>query len=153
MLRPHRMRSPRGVIAAATALCTAALVSTLLAGPASAHPVSAPTAKGPSTAAAQPAAAGDKVVGYFTNWGVYDRNYHVKNIETSGSAAKLTHINYAFGNVQGGKCAIGDSYADYDKAYTADQSVDGKADTWDAGRCAATSTSSGSSRSCTPTSR
>ncbi|NDU74408.1 chitinase [Actinomadura sp. DSM 109109] len=74
---------------------------------------------------------GGKVVGYFTNWGVYQRNYHVKNIETSGSAAKLTHINYAFGNVTGGRCAIGDSYADYDKAYTADQSVDGVADTWD----------------------
>ncbi len=75
---------------------------------------------------------GDKIkLGYFTNWGVYGRNYHVKNLVTSGSAAKITHINYAFGNVQGGKCTIGDSYADYDKAYTADQSVDGKADTWD----------------------
>ncbi|MGW4164951.1 glycosyl hydrolase family 18 protein [Streptomyces sp. NPDC004788] len=70
-------------------------------------------------------------MGYFTDWGVYGRNYHVKNIVTSGSASKITHINYAFGNVTGGKCAIGDSYADYDKAYTADQSVDGVADTWD----------------------
>ncbi|MEU9105349.1 glycoside hydrolase family 18 chitinase [Streptomyces xanthophaeus] len=75
---------------------------------------------------------GGKVkLGYFTEWGVYGRNYHVKNLVTSGSAAKITHINYAFGNVQGGKCTIGDAYADYDKAYTADQSVDGKADTWD----------------------
>ncbi|WP_406387031.1 MULTISPECIES: glycosyl hydrolase family 18 protein [unclassified Streptomyces] len=75
---------------------------------------------------------GGKVkLGYFTDWGVYQRNYHVKNLVTSGSAAKITHINYAFGNVQGGKCTIGDSYADYDKAYTADQSVDGVADTWD----------------------
>ncbi|MFH8794646.1 glycosyl hydrolase family 18 protein [Streptomyces sp. NPDC017941] len=70
-------------------------------------------------------------MGYFTNWGVYGRNYHVKNIASSGSAEKITHINYAFGNVQGGKCTIGDAYADYDKAYTADQSVDGVADTWD----------------------
>ncbi|MFC4049106.1 glycosyl hydrolase family 18 protein [Actinomadura syzygii] len=75
--------------------------------------------------------AGDKVIGYYTNWGVYQRNYHVKNIETSGSASKLTHINYAFGNVQGGRCTIGDSYADYDKAYGADQSVDGVADNWE----------------------
>jgi chitinase len=75
---------------------------------------------------------GDEVkLGYFTNWGVYGRNYHVKNLVTSGSADKITHINYAFGNVQGGKCTIGDAYADYDKAYTADQSVDGVADTWD----------------------
>ncbi|MFH8365541.1 glycosyl hydrolase family 18 protein [Streptomyces sp. NPDC018031] len=70
-------------------------------------------------------------LGYFTEWGVYDRNYHVKNLVTSGTAEKITHINYSFGNVQGGKCTIGDSYAAYDKAYTADQSVDGKADTWD----------------------
>lgn len=75
---------------------------------------------------------GDKVkLGYFTNWGVYGRNYHVKNLVTSGTAGRITHINYAFGNVQNGQCTIGDAYADYDKAYTADQSVDGVADTWD----------------------
>ncbi|AWK10798.1 chitinase [Streptomyces spongiicola] len=75
---------------------------------------------------------GSKVkLGYFTNWGVYGRNYHVKNLVTSGTAAKITHINYAFGNVQNGRCTIGDSYADHDRAYTADQSVDGVADTWD----------------------
>ncbi|MEU8524591.1 glycoside hydrolase family 18 chitinase [Streptomyces sp. NPDC048629] len=78
-----------------------------------------------------PNPGGTVKMGYFTNWGVYGRNYHVKNLVTSGSAAKITHINYAFGNVSGGKCTIGDSYADYDKAYTADQSVDGVADTWD----------------------
>ncbi|MFJ6759556.1 glycosyl hydrolase family 18 protein [Streptomyces sp. NPDC091273] len=75
---------------------------------------------------------GGKVkLGYFTEWGVYGRNYHVKNLVTSGTAGKITHINYAFGNVQNGQCTIGDAYADYDKAYTADQSVDGVADTWD----------------------
>ncbi|MER6130235.1 glycoside hydrolase family 18 chitinase [Streptomyces sp. NPDC001795] len=79
-----------------------------------------------------PPTTGDKVkLGYFTEWGIYGRNYNVKNLVTSGSAAKITHINYAFGNVTGGKCAIGDSYADYDKAFTADQSVSGVADTWD----------------------
>ena len=67
------------------------------------------------------------MIGYFTNWGTYGRNYHVKNIDTSGSADKLTHILDAFGNVQGGKCTIGDSYADYERAYTADLSVDGEA--------------------------
>ncbi|WP_239115084.1 glycosyl hydrolase family 18 protein [Planotetraspora kaengkrachanensis] len=76
---------------------------------------------------------GGKLLGYFAQWGVYQRQYFVKNIETSGSAAKLTHINYAFGNVTNGQCAIGDSYADYDMAYTTANSVDGKADTWDAG--------------------
>ncbi|MFD3488840.1 glycoside hydrolase family 18 protein [Streptomyces sp. NPDC058665] len=122
MLRPHRPRARfRALIAAA---CTAVLGVSLLAaaGTAAADQEKAP---------ASPTAAGEKVIGYFANWGVYDRNYHVKNIETSGSADKLTHINYAFGNVQGGKCTIGDSFADYEKAYTADQSVDGVADAWD----------------------
>ncbi|MFJ8714332.1 glycosyl hydrolase family 18 protein [Streptomyces violaceus] len=75
---------------------------------------------------------GDKVkLGYFTEWGVYGRNYHVKNLVTSGSASKITHINYAFGNVKNGQCTVDDTYAAYDKAYTADQSVSGTADTWD----------------------
>ncbi len=77
--------------------------------------------------------AGDRVVGYYTEWGVYQRNYHVKNIDTSGSAANVNVINYAFGNVTNGQCAIGDAYADYDRFYSAAESVDGVADTWDAG--------------------
>ncbi|MFE3172107.1 glycoside hydrolase family 18 protein [Amycolatopsis sp. NPDC059090] len=88
----------------------------------------------PAASTAAPArteAAAGKVVGYFTDWGIYDRNYHVKNIETSGSANKLTHINFAFGNVTGGGCAIGDAWADYQKTYDAAGSVDGVADTWD----------------------
>ncbi|MFT6098818.1 MAG: chitinase [Arenicella sp.] len=80
-----------------------------------------------------PPSSGKKVIGYFAEWGVYGRNYHVKNLVTSGSADKLTHIMYAFGNVTNGQCVIGDSYADYDKFYDANGSVDGVADTWDAG--------------------
>jgi chitinase len=38
---------------------------------------------------------------------------------------------YAFGNTTNGQCTIGDSYADYEKAYTTADSVDGVADTWD----------------------
>ncbi|SEL16229.1 chitinase [Stigmatella aurantiaca] len=76
---------------------------------------------------------GKIILGYFAQWGVYGRNYHVKNIVTSGSASKLTHINYAFGNVTNGQCVLGDTYADYDRAYTAAESVDGVADTWDTG--------------------
>ncbi len=76
---------------------------------------------------------GKKILGYFVEWGVYGRNYHVKNIDTSGSAAKLNYINFAFGNVTNGQCTIADSYADYDRFYSAAESVDGVADTWDAG--------------------
>ncbi|CAL9530364.1 Chitinase 63 [Streptomyces sp. enrichment culture] len=70
-------------------------------------------------------------LGYFTEWGVYGRDYHVKNLVTSGSASKITHINYAFGNVKNGQCAVDDTFAAYEKSYTADQSVSGTADTWD----------------------
>jgi len=97
-------------------------------------PTTAPTTPPTTPPTTTPTTPGGKnVVGYFAEWGVYARNYHVKNLITSGSAAKLTHILYAFGNTTGGQCSIGDSYADYDKAYTAADSVDGVADTWDAG--------------------
>lgn len=85
-----------------------------------------------------------RVLGYFTQWGIYARNYRVKNIDTSGSAAKLTHINYAFGNVRNNVCEVGltipsneatgaggDAFADYSKAFSAAESVSGTADTWD----------------------
>ncbi|MEU5111552.1 glycoside hydrolase family 18 chitinase [Streptomyces longwoodensis] len=95
-------------------------------------PVSGSVAVHTTGGTTTPPPPGGKVkLGYFTEWGIYGRNYNVKNLVTSGSAAKITHINYAFGNVTNGQCAIGDSYADYDKAFTADQSVDGVADTWD----------------------
>lgn len=81
-----------------------------------------------------PPPSGDKkVIGYFTEWGVYGRDYHVKNLVTSGSADRLTHILYSFGNTTGGLCSVGDTYAAYDKAYSAADSVDGIADTWDTG--------------------
>ncbi|WP_043433567.1 fibronectin type III domain-containing protein, partial [Cystobacter fuscus] len=54
------------------------------------------------TTSANTGGGGSIILGYFAQWGVYGRNYHVKNIVTSGSASKLTHINYAFGNVTNG---------------------------------------------------
>ncbi|MDL4777757.1 MULTISPECIES: glycoside hydrolase family 18 protein [Thermomonosporaceae] len=118
----------RRAIALACAAIIAVAGALLTALPAPAATTAAATT---ARAAGTSAAAGDKVIGYFAEWGVYQRGYHVKNIDTSGSAAKLTHINYAFGNVQNGQCTIGDSYADFEKAYTAGESVDGVADTWD----------------------
>ncbi|MET8167136.1 glycosyl hydrolase family 18 protein [Streptomyces sp. NPDC005329] len=120
--RPHpRTRSRfRTLLSAA---CCAALGTALLAG--------AGTATAGETHPAEARANGSKVVGYFTDWGIYDRRYYVKNTETSGSADRLTHINYAFGNVTDGKCALGDSWADADRPFTAGESVDGVADTAD----------------------
>ncbi|MFI2778509.1 glycoside hydrolase family 18 protein [Streptomyces sp. ALB3] len=77
-----------------------------------------------------------RTVGYFTQWGVYGRDFQVKDLETSGTAAKLTHINYAFGNVSAeGRCFTGnvpgeaDAWADYARPLDAAGSVDGVADT------------------------
>ncbi|MCI4061422.1 glycosyl hydrolase family 18 protein [Micromonospora sp. R77] len=100
--------------------------------PSTASPTGTPTASPTLTPTATPPSTdGKKVVGYFAEWGVYARKYYPKNIATSGSAAKLTHLMYAFGNTAGGKCALGDSDAAISKAYTAADSVDGVADTWD----------------------
>lgn len=85
------------------------------------------------------AGAQPKIVGYFASWGVYDRSYTVKNIASSGSAPLLTHLNYAFGNVAPNPanaadtagsqvvCQIGDPWADYQKTWTAAESVNGVA--------------------------
>lgn len=103
-------------------------------GGATATPTATPTrTPTPGATATPPPSGGSVIVGYFVQWGVYARNYHVKNIVTSGSAAKLTHINYAFANVDSnGRCVLGDPYADIDKFYDAASSVDGQPDCWDA---------------------
>jgi chitinase len=70
-----------------------------------------------------------KRVAYFIQWGVYGRDYHVKDMDTSGAAAKLTHVNYAFGFVnQEGACYSADPWADWPRPVPAEQSVDGVAD-------------------------
>ena len=97
-----------------------------------------------STTTTTPPPGSKRVIGYFVQWGIYGRNYRVRNIDTSGSAAKLTHINYAFGNVRNNRCEVGltipsdpntgaggDAFADYTKAFAAGESVSGTADTWD----------------------
>jgi chitinase len=129
MHTPHRSRF-RAIVSAA---CCAVLGAGLLAGAGTSATAATPAQEAAAGSKATPGAraAGSKVIGYFTEWGTYDRKYYVKNIETSGSGSRLTHINYAFGNVTGGKCAMGDGYAATDRAYTAAESVDGKADTWD----------------------
>jgi chitinase len=98
---------------------------------AASSPVSATTQAGPP-----PPPPGNFVqVGYFTQWGIYGRNFKVRDLETSGAANNLTHINYAFGNVDStGHCfeanaaGVGDAWADYQRRFGATESVDGVAD-------------------------
>lgn len=122
-MRPRALTKPVLVTAAAAAL---GLLATL-APAADAHP--RPDHRPPAAGHAL------KRVGYFTQWGIYGRNFQVKDLETSGTAAKLSHINYAFGIVdKAGKCVIGpvpgsDPWADYVRPVDAANSVDGTADT------------------------
>ncbi|MFF4318091.1 glycoside hydrolase family 18 protein [Streptomyces sp. NPDC001568] len=98
------------------------------------------TAFAPAATGAQGDSAGHgrtyKKVGYFTQWGVYGRDFQVQDLDANGTAGKLTHINYAFGNVSAeGKCFTGnvagqaDAWADYARPLDAANSVDGVADT------------------------
>ena len=58
------------------------------------------------------------VIGYFTSWAVYVRDYHVPDIP----ADKINYINYAFANINPatGTVVLGDSYADIDRWYPGD---------------------------------
>jgi chitinase len=69
-----------------------------------------------------PSESSSRIIGYYTSWAMYGRDYHVTDIP----ADLLTHINYAFLNISGdGLCVLGDPYADIDRYY------DG--DSWDTG--------------------
>jgi chitinase len=48
------------------------------------------------------------VAGYYISWGAYDRNYTPRDIDVD----KLTHIIYAFANVDKGEVALGDPAVD-----------------------------------------
>ncbi|WP_084965034.1 glycoside hydrolase family 18 protein [Thermoactinospora rubra] len=83
------------------------------------------------SALAAPAEAdtGFRRVAYFIQWGIYGRNFHVKDVDASGAAAKLTHLNYAFGFVSAdAQCYSADPWADWQRPVPAEQSVDGVAD-------------------------
>jgi chitinase len=89
---------------------------------------------GAAPAAAHGGDSGFKRVGYYTQWSNYS-GFFVRNVDASGQAGRLTHINYAFGNVNAeGRCfeaniaGEGDAWADYQRPYPAAESVDGVAD-------------------------
>ncbi|WP_394821252.1 glycosyl hydrolase family 18 protein [Pendulispora albinea] len=108
------------------------------------------TASAPVEVTTPDVVSGYARVGYFVQWGIYGRQFFLRNLATNGGAAKLTHINYAFGNLdpvnftclhgvtkattpgpqdpnQGD--GAGDAEADYARIFPAGQSVDNVGDT------------------------
>jgi chitinase len=68
-------------------------------------------------------------VGYFTQWGIYGRNFQLSKVQSSGAAARLTHLNYAFGPVTAaGVCDSADPWADWQTPFSDELSVDGVGD-------------------------
>lgn len=72
----------------------------------------------PSATAPVPEKPGSsRVIGYFAEWSVYDRKFHVADIP----ADKLTHVNYAFAKIsERGECDFFDRFAAIEKAYPDD---------------------------------
>ena len=58
------------------------------------------------------------IIGYYTSWSVYARDYHVPDIP----GEMINFINYAFANINPstGTIMLGDPYADIDKFYPGD---------------------------------
>jgi chitinase len=70
------------------------------------------------------------IVGYFVQWGIYRRDYVPADIVGSGTAESLDVINYAFAGIDENlQCASLDEFADFEKRFDADETVDGVADT------------------------
>lgn len=103
----------------------AAVATLLLAG-------FAATAQTPVSVPKTAAAPTPKVVGYFPQWGVYN-GFFLKNLVTSGSAPLLTQVDYAFAEMSNNQCVSVDAWADFQKPLTADQAVNGIADSGAAG--------------------
>ncbi|MFJ2275271.1 glycosyl hydrolase family 18 protein [Streptomyces sp. NPDC087866] len=132
---------PRKTLIAAllsTALATGGLAATVGIG--SAQAADAPASASP----------GNVRIAYYDQWSVYGNAFYPKHLDTRGIAGQLDVINYSFGNIhptnltcfEANKAAgddnnpnagdgAGDSYADYQKSFSAADSVDGVADKWD----------------------
>lgn len=93
-------------------------------------PSATPTVSPTPTPTATSTPPGDKrIVGYFVNWGIYARDYQVTDIP----ADKLTHINYAFFdiNTSTGRVALFDPWADVEKVFTGDTALGFPDQTWE----------------------
>ena len=75
-----------------------------------ATPLPVPTATQTPAPSPTPLPMARRIVGYYTSWSIYQRDFQVADIP----AAKLTHVNYAFANLDAetGECKLGDIWSD-----------------------------------------
>jgi len=88
-----------------------AAVAGCTAKPPPATPTHPPATAAPSpTPSPTPEPVSRRIVGYYTSWSIYQRDFQVADIP----AARLTHVNYAFANLDGetGECKLGDIWSD-----------------------------------------
>jgi len=64
----------------------------------------------------QQSVEGKKLIGYYANWKCY-KGYEPTKVPVE----KLTHINYAFANIENGEVVIGDKWCDIEKPYGGDE--------------------------------
>ncbi|MEU3604306.1 glycosyl hydrolase family 18 protein [Streptomyces sp. NPDC035033] len=128
------------------------LIAALLSSALAAGALAATAGLGSAQAAdaSTTASAGGVRIAYYDQWSVYGNAFYPKHLDTRGIASQLDIINYSFGNIHptnltcfmANKAAgddnnpnagdgAGDSYADYQKSFSAADSVDGVADKWD----------------------
>jgi chitinase len=76
---------------------------------------------GATAFAQRPDSHGKILAGFFEEWSIYYAGYNLANLESNGSAAKLSHLIYAFGNVSASAsdpssntCVIADAWADFE---------------------------------------
>ncbi|MQS12029.1 glycoside hydrolase [Streptomyces kaniharaensis] len=97
-----------------------------------------------------PATSGGIKVAYFDQWSIYANAYYPRTVQDTGVAGKLDYLIYDFANIhptdlgcfEATKAAsqdennpnagdgAGDAFADYQKSFGADISVDGVGDVW-----------------------
>jgi len=142
------MRRPRrAILAAATAAAAVAIGTSLtLLGATSAQAA-------PTNTTGAPATSGGLKIAYFDQWSIYQNAFYLKNLDTEGMASKLNYLIYDFENIDPTNLTCfettkatdpdpagendpnagdgaGDSFADYQKSYGSDISVDGTADAY-----------------------
>lgn len=76
-------------------------------------------------------AAHTQLVGYYAERHAASGDYPLKQLATNGAAGLLTQLDYAFGKISQSRCQLLDAELELKRAFSANQSVDGSADSTD----------------------